>query len=189
MSTATKIDTSIITGPRVPGFWVTGPIKKSTPNGYYCDSPILGGGYVWFAVGGSPVLVSEAVVEAMAADVARFNDLVESDGMRHAIAVFQGEVAWRPSVDEIKAAQAGTPVEKPEPVDIVDVLQEAEEARAEERANPKNLADALKSDYPGFEAALRDSTQGHKAVAEAFPFTSETSVRRWRKANGVEVVK
>lgn len=48
----------------------------------------------------------------------------------------------------------------------------------------KDLADGLER-VTGFLEALKDPEMGHKAVAEAFPFTSETSVRRWRKNNGV----
>ncbi len=58
-----------------------------------------------------------------------------------------------------------------------------------EPVQPENLAEALKANTPGFEDALRDPSIGHRFVANAFPFTSESSVRRWRKSNGVEVAK
>lgn len=48
----------------------------------------------------------------------------------------------------------------------------------------KDLADGVER-VSGFLEALHDPSLGHKAIAEMFPFTSETSVRRWRKANGV----
>lgn len=54
-----------------------------------------------------------------------------------------------------------------------------------DRALPvKDLADGVER-VLGFLETLTDSSVGHKKVAEMFPFTSETSVRRWRKANGV----
>jgi hypothetical protein len=37
--------------------------------------------------------------------------------------------------------------------------------------------------------ALADETMGHKAVADLFDFTTESSVRRYRKAKGIEVQK
>lgn len=48
----------------------------------------------------------------------------------------------------------------------------------------KNLAEGVANDER-FVSVLRDPSVGHKAVAEQYPFTSESSVRRWRKANGV----
>ncbi len=50
---------------------------------------------------------------------------------------------------------------------------------------PANLAEGIEQNYPGLVAALKDSGLGHKALAEKFPFTSESSVRRWRKKNEV----
>ncbi len=52
---------------------------------------------------------------------------------------------------------------------------------------PKNIAEAISTGYHGFEATLRDPSVGHQQVANRYSFTTESSVRRWRKKNEVEV--
>lgn len=52
----------------------------------------------------------------------------------------------------------------------------------------KNLADGVAND-PRFVSVLADPSVGHQAVAEQYPFTSESSVRRYRKAQGIEVTR
>lgn len=208
MTTKTKIDTTPITGPRVK-YWA-GPIKASQKDGYHCDANLLNGGYTWFALNGRCVVVPETAIELMAADLSEFNEIVERlgyvDAVRHFMVLDKAGRGQR-SVEEIKAVQEEEALMAPIPsyVDEVahfanglaetisdkraEITEQSPEAAAILGTQPKNLAEALNWAYPGFEVALRDSSVGHKAVADQFPFTSESSVRRWRKANGVEVSK
>lgn len=70
--------------------------------------------------------------------------------------------------------------------DTPDAAPEDQDARRpySDDLGVKDLADGVER-VTGFLEVLRDPATGHKAVAEMFPFTSETSVRRWRKTNGV----
>lgn len=51
---------------------------------------------------------------------------------------------------------------------------------------PSNLDEYIKI-QPGLEQDLRDPAIPHRALATRYEYTTESSVRRWRKAHGVEL--
>lgn len=124
--------------------------------------------------------------EALMQTVPSYDDGVDADyGQedQHGIRPTQAESDTREERIREEAERLGVSQD-----DFVVGPQEGHEAFNQAYAapvEPKNLAEALRANYPGFEAALRDKTRGHKSVATAFPFTSETSVRRWRAKEGV----
>jgi hypothetical protein len=60
-----------------------------------------------------------------------------------------------------------------------------EAAQAEEAAQePKNIFEMAEA-WPALKALLEDTSKGHKEVASQYVATSETAVRRYRKANGI----
>jgi hypothetical protein len=58
------------------------------------------------------------------------------------------------------------------------------DAGAEVKAEPTNIFEMAEA-WPALKALLEDTSKGHKEVASQYVATSETAVRRYRKANGI----
>lgn len=162
---------------------------------YMGDSPLRGHEW-WSTPSGEPVVLSTKRIEAILDGTddggvptsmlkeftvqepvpeevitVQFNTDIHEDGSE----TLNEDLTWPDGTKRVRI-EADTPDAAPEDQDTRQVYSA--------EMGVKDLADGLER-VTGFLEALKDPEMGHKAVAEAFPFTSETSVRRWRKNNGV----